>query len=157
MKKLFKSLFYSIVLGLAVMVSFTSCDKDDDDSAASKALLMNKTWEVKSFKSEQNGAAFEAAIATEASQVQIDFIFSVANVYTVTFETYGIKVPMPGTWSMSNDAKTLTLDGEMATTIEKLTETDLEVSFTKEDFQTSFNFEFPEIETGRIIVVMKAK
>lgn len=157
MKNLFKSLFYSVVLGLAVMVSFTSCDKDEvDPLAAEKALLMGKTWEVTSFTSEKNSATFEGIMAMATSMIQFEYTFSKANVYNLSVVMAGIKSPMPGTWSMSDDAKSLTLDGQVAT-IDKLTATEFQLTVNQEYFDSMEMNSGTTLETGRITMVMKAK
>lgn len=157
MKNLFKSLFYSVVLGLVVMVSFTSCDKDEvDPVAAEKALLMGKTWEITSFTSEKNSATFEGIMALATSMIQFEYTFSKANVYTLSIVSFGIPTPMPGKWSMSDDAKTLTLDGQVAT-IDKLTATELQLTVNQEYFDSMELNSETTMETGRITMVMKAK
>lgn len=158
MKNLFKSLFYSVVLGLAVMVSFTSCDKDEevDPVAAEKALLMGKTWEITSFTSEKNSATFEGIMAMASSMIQFEYTFSKANVYTLSLVSFGIPTPMTGKWSMSDDAKTLTLDGQVAT-IDKLTATELQLTVNQEYFDSMEINSGTTLETGRITMVMKVK
>jgi hypothetical protein len=152
MKNLFKSLFYSVVLGLAVMVSFTSCNKDEDDSAASKALLMEKTWDVTAIKSEKENVAFDALM----KGTEIEIVFGKLNVCTIDFGMMGASMTLPGTWGLSGDGKSFTLNGETGT-IEKLTATEFEVSFSQEDFQSVFFTEIGELETGRVTMVMKVK
>lgn len=139
------------------MVSFTSCNKDEvDPVAAEKALLMGKTWEITSFTSEKNSATFEGIMALATSMIQFEYTFSKANVYTLSIVSFGIPTPMPGKWSMSDDAKTLTLDGQVAT-IDKLTATELQLTVNQEYFDSMELNSETTMETGRITMVMKAK
>lgn len=160
MKNLFKSLFYSVVLGLAVMVSFTSCDKDeDDDSAATKALIVDKTWKVTDYKSEKGDITFDAVMDMYVNSVQMEIVFEKTNIYTGTIilpELGGASMSVPGTWSLDSDGKSLKFDGKNGT-IEKLTATDFEISFAQEDFQAMDLYEGKVLETGRVTMVMEAK
>lgn len=160
MKNLFKSLFYSIILGLAVMVSFTSCDKDEeDDSTATKALIVDKTWKVTDYKSEKSNATFDAVMEIYVNSVQMEIVFNKANVYTGTYlipQMGETPMTVTGTWSLDSDGKSLKFDGKNGI-IEKLTASEFEVSFSQEDFQ-SMNMNTGEtLETGRVTMVMEAK
>lgn len=161
MKNLFKSLFYSVVLGLAVMVSFTSCDKDEevDPVAAEKALLMGKTWEVVSCKSEKNNDIFEPSMTMLFAQYKSEYIFEDKNTFTGSISAValgGFPVPYVGSWSLNSDGKTFILQGETGI-IEKLTATEFELSFSESGF-LSMKINYGEtVETGRVTMVMVAK
>ena len=160
MKKLFKSLFYSVVLGLVVMVSFTSCDKDEDDPIAEqKALLVGKTWEVVYCKSEKNNDIFEPSMKMLFTKFKSEYIFKDKNTFTGSISAValgGIPVPYVGTWSLNSDGKTFILQGETGI-IEKLTATEFELSFSESGF-ISMKIDYGEtLETGRVTMVMEAK
>ena len=121
MRKLLTLLIFALTIALTVVV--TSCKKDEVTKSR-KELLTAKQWKILSSKT--NG------VADVISDCEKDDFVIFASNGTYTWNPGTVKCDpsetiRTGTWTLSSDEKTLTLDGD-ATTIVELTESRLVIS-----------------------------
>jgi len=114
MKKIKNSLvliFALVVMGTTV---FTSCSKDDASGA--KKILMNHKWELNTIETEDENltAFFDLAY----NLVKTTYEFKKDGVLEITSKFLFAEDVETGTWSISDDEKQLTINGETSEIIE---------------------------------------
>jgi hypothetical protein len=119
-----KSFKYFFLLIIALTIAVTSCKKDAV-TKSKKELLTSNQWKFLSSKT--NG------VADVISDCEKDDFTIFATNGTYTWNPTTVKCDpsdaiQTGTWTLSSDEKTLTLDGSNAATIVELTESRLVVS-----------------------------
>lgn len=114
MKKIKNSLvliFALVVMGTTV---FTSCSKDDATGA--KKILMNHKWEMSTIETDdENLTAF---FDLTYSLIKTTYEFKKDGVLEVTSKFLFAEEVETGTWSISDDEKQLTINGDTSEIIE---------------------------------------
>jgi len=103
----------SLILLLAIASSFlfTSCDKE---GSSPKSILMGEKWKLKGFETED--AEYAEIFNAMFALVNVTYEFEKDGVYVVKASLFGFGESESdrGTWSISDDGKELTLDGEVS-------------------------------------------
>jgi len=117
-----KSINYLLPLIFALAMIFPSCKKNDKTA---KEILTSKSWKMSSEK-------INNVLVPMDDCVKDDFVtFSAAGTYVVNIGAatcYDGQTGFDGTWTLSADEKTLTLDGDPASVV--ITESQLVVTLT---------------------------
>ena len=119
-----KSVIYSVLFIFALTITISSCKKDESTKSA-KEILTSKSWKVLSSKI--NG------VAEVIEDCQKDDILSFALSGTYTYNVGTNKcdadeTTYDGTWSLSANGKTITVDGELASVV--ITENQIKITLT---------------------------
>jgi hypothetical protein len=119
-----KSINYLVLFFFALTITITSCKKDESTKSA-KEILTSKSWKVSSSKID--------GIAGVIEDCQKDDILTFAASGTYTYNIGATtcnadETTYNGTWSLSADSKTLTVDGETASVV--ITENQIKVTLT---------------------------
>jgi len=103
-----KPLKFLFVFVFALTMSVSSCKKDESNASTPKDILTAKSWKLSSMK--VNG------IETIEDCSKDDIMTFAANgTYSTTvgaITCYDGETNTSGTWTLSNDGKTLTVDGD---------------------------------------------
>jgi hypothetical protein len=103
-----KTLKFLIFIVFALAMSVSSCKKDDSNSSTPKGILTSKSWKLSSLKI--NGVE-----TIEDCNKDDIMTFAANGTYTTTvgaITCYDGETNTSGTWSLSSDGKTLTVDGD---------------------------------------------
>ena len=119
-----KSFKYLFLLVIALTITVVSCKKDEV-TKSKKDLLTAHQWK---FTSSKTNGVVDVLDACEKDDITI---FASNGTYTwnpTTVKCYPSDAIQTGTWTLSSDEKTLTLDGSDVATIVELTESRLVLS-----------------------------
>jgi triacylglycerol esterase/lipase EstA (alpha/beta hydrolase family) len=103
-----KTLKFLIFFVLALTMSVSSCKKDESNTSTPKDILTSKSWKLSSLK--VNGVE-----TIEDCNKDDIMTFAANGTYTTTvgaITCYSGETNTTGTWSLSTDGKTLTVDGD---------------------------------------------
>jgi|GEM_PF-1974128 len=122
-----KKSMLSMILLLAITGSFifTSCDKE---GSSPKSILMGEKWKLKGFETDDDD--FAEIFNLMFSLTNATYEFKKDGVYVVTMKVLFVTESEKGTWSISDDGKELTLDGEVSE-IKELTKSVLKLGPNK--------------------------
>jgi ABC-type oligopeptide transport system substrate-binding subunit len=126
MKNLRKSIAFILVALLLGAVSLTSCN--DADFTAEKKLLTGSKWKLIGF--ETDAEYFADLFELMFQLFDVTYEFKKNGEYVVTTKFLFAVDTEEGTWSMSDDGKTITIDDEVST-IKEITKTDFVIGANK--------------------------
>ena len=110
-----KSIKYLFLFVFALMVTITSCKKNNEPAKSKKEILTSKQWKLSSYK--DNG------VAVVMQDCEKDNVLSLASNGTYTTNPGAIICEVDetietGTWSLSVDEKSIIVDGTPLTIVE---------------------------------------
>jgi hypothetical protein len=119
-----KSINYLVLFVFALTITISSCKKDES-TKSSKEIMTSKSWKVSSSKTD--------GVAEVIEDCQKDDILTFASSGTYTYNVgantcNADETTYDGSWSLSADGKTLTVDGETAAVV--ITENQIKVTLT---------------------------
>ena len=101
----------ALLIIIAFSFSFSSCEKDDDVTPQNvKALLTAKTWSFNNITHDDPAYAIGIALL-EVFMENATYTYKEDGTYSGTI----LGLPVTGTWSLSEDEKTLTVDDDTYT------------------------------------------
>jgi hypothetical protein len=104
----------SILMLLAAVMLFavSSCKEDDNQGPDKKQIIIDNQWKLTSVETENESTEFDAAMSIVFAAASIEFDFQDDGVYEMTMASIlGGNETDTGTWSISDDYKTITLNG----------------------------------------------
>jgi hypothetical protein len=121
-----KVIIFGVVLALFSTI-LVSCDKDEDQTTDTKQIVIDKTWELTSVETEKEDATFTAYVDLLMAVGTLQYDFKEDGTSTETIVSAFGTDSEAGTWSISSDMKTLTIDS-VDITISSCTETTLKLT-----------------------------
>ncbi|MDA3817051.1 MAG: lipocalin family protein [Prolixibacteraceae bacterium] len=146
----------SLLMLFAVVMLFavSSCNEDEDQGLDKKQIIIDNQWKLTSMESENESVEFETAMSLLFGIATIEYDFQDDGVYEMIISSIlGGAENDTGTWSISDDYKTITLDGGVGTVLE-CTGTTLKIKSGPEDVQ--IGEDMAGYDTGDITLVFTA-
>ena len=147
-----KIIVLACVLGMFSSV-FVSCSKDEE--ADKKQIIIDNEWKITSFETEKVDTTFSAFSTALLAISTMTYDFNEDGSYeSTTSSILSTELQIEeGTWSISDDYATLTMDS-VATTVTACTETTLKLT-SDDGASIDFGEEYV-FDTGKITIVFTA-
>lgn len=131
-----------LILIVAMVSLMAACDKKDDPTPQTPGQLLIRTWVLQSLTSTDPDYQTSGQMLLGSS-----WTFRVDKTHELQSSVGGFELTFSGTWSMSDDGKTLTVstdyDGTPVTsnmTVKVLSATELQLEETESGMTTTFSF-----------------
>ena len=137
-----------------LLVTNYSC-KDDNEEPNRKQIIIDKTWKLSTIETEKDNAEFEGFMTLMLTAASMEYDFKSDGTYQVTIKPImlGETETDSGVWSISDDYKTITIDGSAGNVVE-CTESSMKLEYISSP--SIIDEDLSNYDTGVLTFVFKS-